>query len=198
MSPLPTQPGIRTLLASNREPTVQADTRRVFTTVLLVGVAVLTVGGCGNGGGDDVSGPTIPNIVGSYSGNWTLTAENRNTGESASISCPGNINVDSQNDGSFSGSYTIDAAGDCDASDSGTVDGEVRSDGGVNLDLGSASGSSTSFEDITGCTVTSGDSQLTGSVSGGNMSIDAEFFTDCPDGSGGTVPTRWVIGFSGS
>lgn len=177
---------------------MQAGIRRLFTTSLLAGVAVLTVGACGNGGGDDVTGPTIPNIVGSYSGDWTLTVENRNTGESASVSCPGNINIDSQNEGSFSGSYNINAAGDCDTSDSGTVAGQVRSDGGVNLGLGSASGSSASFEDITGCTVTSGDNQLTGNVSGGTMNIDAEFFADCPDNAGGTFPTRWVFEFSGS
>lgn len=170
---------------------------RVYALSLMLAVSGLLVG-CGGGeSGEGITGPTIPNIVGSYSGDWSLTVEDQETGDSATASCPGSVNVDSQSQGSFSGSYRIDAAGDCDTSDSGTVAGEVRSDGGVNLSLGSASGSSSDFEEITGCTVTSGDSQLTGSVNG-SMSIDAQFYADCPDGSGGTFPTRWVMRFSGS
>lgn len=164
-------------------------------TLLLAAALVALTAGCG---GDGPTGPTIPDIVGSYGGDWSLTVENRDTGESATVTCPGSITVDSQSEGSFSGSYRIDAEGDCDTSDSGTVDGDVRSDGGINLTLGSASGSTADFEDITGCTVTEGDSELTGSVSGGSMTIDAEFFADCPDGSGGTFPSRWVVEFSGS
>lgn len=162
---------------------------------LLSAVLVVLTAACG---GDDPTGPSIPDIIGSYGGEWSLTVENRNTGESATVTCPGSITVDSQTEESFSGSYRIDAEGDCDTSDSGTVDGDVRSDGGINLSLGSASGSTADFEDITGCTVTEGDSELTGNISGGSMTIDAEFFADCPDGSGGTFPSRWVFEFSGS
>lgn len=149
------------------------------------------------GGGDaGPTGPTIPDIQGTYSGTWSLTLTNQDTGESGTFSCPGSITVASQSEGSFSGSYLMEAGGDCDTSDSGDVAGTVRTDGGVNLGLGSASGSTADFEDITGCTYTGGDSQLTGSVSGGSMSIDGEFFSDCPDGSGGTVPIRWVFAFN--
>lgn len=163
------------------------------TVVLASFVSILV--GCSGG---EATGPDIPQISGSYSGTWTLTAENQDTGESSSASCPGSITIDSQSDGSFTGSYRIDAGGDCDTSDSGTASGNVRSDGGIDLSLGSASGSSSDFEDVTGCTVTGGDSKFTGSVSSGSMTIDAEFFADCPDGSGGTIPTRWVFDFNGS
>lgn len=176
---------------------MKAHMRRGYALFLTVGLSLLLLG-CGGGEeGGGMTAPEIPNIEGSYAGDWTLTVEDRETGESATATCPGSINVDSQSSGSFSGSYLMEAAGDCDTSDSGTVDGEVRSDGGVNLTLGSGSGSSADFEDITGCTVTSGDSQLTGSVNG-SMNIDAQFFADCPDGSGGTFETRWVFEFSGS
>lgn len=172
-----------------------AAQRRMYTLGLIIGFVAL-LAGCG---GEDSTGPTTPNIEGSYSGDWTLTAENQETGDSGSASCPGSITVDSQtDDGTFSGSYRIDAGGDCDTSDSGTVDGNVRSDGGIDLSLGSASGSSADFEDITGCVVTGGDSQLTGNASGGSMMIDAQFFADCQDQSGGTVSTRWVVEFNGS
>lgn len=164
---------------------------RILAPCLLALVAA-----CGGDGGP--TGPSVPDITGSYGGDWTLTAENRDTGQSAGVTCPGSVTVDQQSQGSFSGSYRIDAAGDCDTSDSGTVDGQVRSDGGIDLALGSASGSTADFEEITGCTVTDGDSRLTGSAGGGSMAFDAEFFADCPDGSGGTFPTRWVVGFSGS
>lgn len=165
--------------------------------VLLAAGCLFLLTACG-GGDAEPTGPSIPNIQGTYSGTWSLTATNQNTGDSGSGSCPGSITISSQSEGSFSGSYTVDAAGDCDTSDSGVAAGTVRADGGLNLGLGSASGSDTDIEDITGCTYTGGDSQLTGSVSGGGMSIDGEFFTDCPDGAGGLVPFRWVFAFDGS
>lgn len=173
------------------------DVQRVAVLTLVIGL-VATLAGCGGESGDEPMGPTIPDIVGSYSGTWTLTVENRETGDSASVTCPGSITVDSQSEGTFSGSYRIEAQGDCDTSDSGTVSGSVRSDGGVDLTLGSGSGSTADFEDITGCTLTSGDNRLTGNASGGSMAVDAQFFADCPDQSGGTFSSRWVFEFNGS
>lgn len=176
---------------------MKANDRRTTGLTLAAAGCLLILTACG-GGDAGPTEPTIPNIQGSYGGTWNLTLTNQNTGESASLSCPGSVTISSQSDDSFSGSYLIDAGGDCDTSDSGNVAGTVRTDGGVNLGLGSASGSTADFEDITGCTYTGGDNQLTGSVSGGSMSIDAEFFSDCPDGAGGTVPIRWVFAFNGS
>lgn len=168
--------------------------RRSFAVLLTCSVFALS--GCG-GGDSAPTGPTFPDITGTYSGNWTLEVTNQNNGQSASASCPGSVTVASQSEDSFSGSYRIDATQDCN-NDSGDISGSVRTDGGINFTLSSASGSSASFEDITGCTVTGGDNQLTGNVTSGNMSVDASFFADCPDGSGGTFPTRWDFGFSGS
>lgn len=173
---------------------MRTSSRRTSAVAVTLCLALLALG-CG---GEDSMGPSIPSIEGSYSGDWTLTVENQDNGQSATVGCPGSITVDSQSEGSFSGSYRIDAAGDCDTSDSGTIDGNVRSDGGVDVSLGSASGSSADFEDITGCVVTGGDSRLTGNAAGGSMTVDAAFFADCPDGSGGTFSSRWVFEFSGS
>lgn len=176
---------------------MKATARRSTGLMLAAAGCLFFLTACG-GGDAGPTEPTIPDIQGSYSGTWSITLTNQNTGESATVGCPGSVTVSSQSEGSFSGSYILEAAGDCDTSDSGNIAGTVRTDGGVNLGLGSASGSTADFEDITGCTYTSGDSQLTGSVSGGSMSIDGEFFTDCPDGAGGTFPVRWVIAFDGS
>lgn len=176
---------------------IKVTARRTTGLMLAVAGSLFFLTACG-GGDAGPTEPTTPDIQGTYSGTWSITATNQNTGESGSISCPGSVTISSQSEGSFSGSYIMEAAGDCDTSDSGNIAGTVRSDGGVNLGLGSASGSTADFEDITGCTYTGGDSQLTGSVSGGSMSFDGEFFTDCPDGAGGTVPVRWVFAFNGS
>ena len=156
---------------------------------------VLAVAACGSG--DGPTGPSYPTVTGTYNGNWSMELEVQSTGASARALCPGSITISSENQGQISGSYIMQAAGDCDSSDSGNVSGTVRTDGGVSLGLSSPGGNPNEFGDLTGCTVTSGDSQMTGTITQGRLDVDASFFADCPDSSGQYYSIRVTLGFSG-
>lgn len=161
----------------------------------LLGLALaLVLAGCG--GSEGPTGPTYPDVTGTYSGAWTLQVEEQSSGQSAQSVCPGSITLSSQNQGSVSGSYIMEAGGDCDSSDSGNVSGTVRTDGAVSLGLSSPGGNASEFSELTGCTVTSGDSQMTGTITGTRLEVNASFFATCVF-DGQSYETRWTLEFDG-
>jgi len=163
-------------------------------TTLLAPIFCFLLSACG--GGDDTTGPSVPDVRDTYGGTWVLDVELQATGESDSAGCPGSITIDSQDGRQISGSFIIRGDGDDCSAESGEVTGTVRTDGGVSLALRTPGGNPDEFEELTGCTVTSGDSRLSGSIVGDRMQVEATFFADCVI-QGQIWATRWTVSFSG-
>jgi hypothetical protein len=170
--------------------------RRMISAGALVAVAVQV--GCAN----DVSSPLdteqpsvfernealAQQVAGTYSGDWTIEI----FPDSGFVgTCPGTITVFAESfrdvlegkaDGAFSGTYFIDAAGDCASGIpiTGEVSGgDIRDDGGVNFGMVVPGGDANLFEDILagsginfgqlealGCSVVAGDidNQMVGAI----------------------------------
>lgn len=149
--------------------------RRLAKSVLCLAVALAACG-------DDSTGPTFPRVEGSYAGTWTFTLTHVASGANDAFTCPGSVSISDQNDGSFTGSFIIRAAGDCADSNptSGSISGQVRQDGGLNFTL-QVPGSSLNFmTDYFGCVFVSGSSQLNGTFASGRIQAAAASVYDCP------------------
>lgn len=147
------------------------------------------------GGGDaPTSVPSIPDVAGQYQGTWTAEAESG--GQQASNTCPGNITIDSQSGNDISGSFLIDAAGDCTEVETGTVDGSVNQSGGVSFTATNSQGSALDEFASQGCTVVAGDDAFAGSVDGGVLEASAGATLSCTTSSG-TVDVDVTVRFSG-
>lgn len=128
---------------------------------------------------DDPSGPSHPNLRGTYTTSWTYVFDAGEFG-SFMVSCPGTLNIAQQSEEEFSGSYTTTATSDeeCEAS-SGTIEGEIRTDGGLNFII-DAPGEVDELEALTGCEVISADNQLNGTFANNVISASADAVLDCP------------------
>lgn len=132
-------------------------------------------------------------VAGTYTGDWTIEI----LPDSGFVgTCPGTVTIRAENfkdvlegkaDGAFSGTYFIEAAGDCASGTpiSGRVSGgEIRDDGGVNFGMTVPGGDANLFEDILagsginfgqiealGCTVVAGDTdnQMVGAILSNRM-----------------------------
>lgn len=147
-------------------------------------VLVLLFVGCGgdsNGGGSPMGpGPTIPNIVGSYSGTWRHVLFVPSTGEQEQLVCPATATVTNQGaDGSFTGSWTQGSSVDCTA-DSGTMGGTVLAGGAMSITQ-FTSGSDLSIEELTGgqCTLTTPIGQFSGSANGSSFEMSGTAILSC-------------------
>src|SRR5207247_1419176 len=69
----------------------------------------------------DASAAAVPNVQGSYHGTGVATVST-STGQHKSLTCKGTLNIGTQADNSFSGTFVVPPAGDCDE-DSGTLAG---------------------------------------------------------------------------
>jgi hypothetical protein len=88
------------------------------------------------------------------------------------------MTITSQSAGSFSGSFIVQQSADCDT-ESGTISGEVRGDGGVNFSLDVPGDDPNAFQALTGCTVTSADDQYNGTFVGNQLSVTANATLSC-------------------
>jgi hypothetical protein len=141
--------------------------RLIFLAVLLAGCS-------------DSAGPSLPNLRGGYALAYTASVTEINTGEYAAGACAGTMSITGQSGGTFSGSFIIQASGDNCDTQSGTVSGQVRPDGGVNFVLGSP-GSGTG---IPGCTYTSHDTEFNGVFSANRITATMDANMVCfPSGS---------------
>ncbi len=128
--------------------------------------------------GGDATGPTFPNVRGTYATTWTFTLTEVSGSALESLSCLGTITITSQSGGSFSGSFIVQQSTDCET-ESGTVSGEVRGDGDVNLTLGVPGAGPNAFLAPTVCTVTNADSQYDGTLVGNQLSVTADATLSC-------------------
>lgn len=161
--------------------------RAVVLSVLTVFVA------CG-GGESPTSVPSVPDVAGQYQGTWTTEAQSGQ--QQASGSCPGNITIDSQSGTDISGSFLIDAAGDCTEAETGTIDGSVNQSGGVSFTAQNPQGSVLDELAAQGCTVIASDNAFAGSVSGDVLEASAGATFRCTTSSG-TVDIDITVRFSG-
>lgn len=100
----------------------------------LIGAALCLIGAAGCG--DDPAGPgqsTIPDLVGTYLGNWHTGVTNVASGAELVVTCPGSVIVAAQGgDGEFSGFWTQVGTSECHAA-SGSLAGSVAAGGAVRL-----------------------------------------------------------------
>lgn len=155
-----------------------------------VTVGLLTLAACG----DDATGPALPNLVGTYTGAWTVTVEGAGLDPTTEI-CPGAVTVAEQSGGAFQGSYTQAESEGCDAA-SGFVTGTVTADGAVSILLGASGGGGPGFEESTGCTIQSAEDRYTGAWADGTLSFDTSLTALCPDS--GDVVVTWTFAFAGT
>lgn len=154
--------------------------------------AVLAPIGCG----ESVTAPEFPDVLGEFSGFWTYQISVPATGNLTLILCSGAFQITEQSDQEFSGRYSQDEVGNC-TGVTGSVTGQVQSDGAVHLAIKSDSGRD--FETSTGCTLTQRDDGYRGSVVADTLTIAHFLAADCPteDGSG-TLGVEWYVEFSGA
>lgn len=113
---------------------------------------------CGGGGG---GGPTgVP--TGDIRGHYSITHNGSIVGTGA-LSCPGDLDITTQDGTSFSGTISITDTAECQGVSSvGTISGTVSSNGAVSFTV------SIPFLDVlleaAGCTILSGGTTFTGSV----------------------------------
>jgi hypothetical protein len=175
-----------------------------MTNRRLLCAAALVLGAVQVGCASDVSSPVAPEgddpsifgreqslaeqVAGTYTGNWTIEIR---PGSGFVGTCPGTVIVhaDTFKDvlegkpaNSFSGTYFIEAAGDCAGGTPITGEvagGEIRDDGGVNFGMTVPGGDANLFEDVLaasginftqlealGCSVVAGDvnNQMVGAI----------------------------------
>jgi hypothetical protein len=123
-------------------------------TLLLIAAATLA---CGGGGGGPTGVPT-----GDIRGHYTITHNGSIVGTGA-LSCPGLLDITTQDGTSFSGTITITETPECQGvASQGTISGTVSSGGAVTFTV------SIPFLDAlleaAGCTILSGGTTFTGTV----------------------------------
>jgi hypothetical protein len=158
-------------------------------------VLLLLVPACG---GDDATGPgdntpQVPNLVGSYDGNFTYTISAPGY-QTESESCPARITVANQSGGSFSGTFSQTSTANCMA-ESGTIQGNVEVGGALTMSAAYTSSGPT-WEERTGCTVLSSDTHYSGSYVGGIFSCSYTMTASCPQASNVTITMN--VGFRGT
>ncbi len=81
---------------------------------------------------------------------------------------------------------------------SGSISGTIQTDGRVSLGMTTQGANADALlEDVPYCKVTSGESELNGTISRGALRVSARFYAACPDSSGRTFPAVRVFSFVG-
>jgi hypothetical protein len=147
-------------------------------TLLICAAAVsLTCGGGGGNGGP--TGTPSANVVGHYSVTHAVFLGGVPAG-----SCPGELDITTQNDEMFSGTISISDTPACEAiASSGTISGTVTSGGSVMFTV-----TLSVIEDLLsafGCVPVSGGETFTGTVTTTVLSATRTNQLQCTDGSGG-------------
>jgi hypothetical protein len=125
-----------------------------------------------------------PVVTGTYTG--TASGVGRSDGGPPyAASCPVVLTISSQNEGGFDGSFTVQAAGECQSygSVSGTLKGTVQLDGTFSAIFDTPRPGANIFEDgasASGCTLVSSTGSLSGSFSSGQWSGNGSGTYDCP------------------
>ncbi len=131
-----------------------------------------------------VTAALYPGGTGSHTG--TGLVHLTSYGATYTITCPLTVDVPTQADSSFSGTFAVQATGDC-SSRSGTVNGAVRPDGTLWFIADTPTPGANVFEDAatdTGCRLVSTTGSFSGSLSGNVISAAGQGVYDCPNSWG--------------
>jgi hypothetical protein len=146
--------------------------------LLGLSLSSLALPACGGGGLPNPAAPTtnptpspapavapaavaFPNMVGGWSGTWSVSSAVRGSGLRSSNVCTQTWIISAQSAGSFTGTFQVTGGTTC--SSSGSVAGEVSTSGAISLSTVDA----TPQSGATICTRTAGTGIYTGVVSGG-------------------------------
>ena len=120
--------------------------RRILLVLVL---PILFACGGDNPAGPESNPPSIPDIVGAYSGTWTISLIVPSTGEQEQTVCPGGVTVTNEGaDGSFTGTWTWGASSVCSAN-SGALGGSVQAGGALTVSQFSSNAGEQSLEELT-------------------------------------------------
>ncbi len=132
----------------------------------VVGFLLAVIGGaCGGDGPTTPTGPTFPDLRGSYIVQGSTRATIIGTGQVGSGSCRGTLSITSQTGGNFSGTITCD-------DEEGIVNGSVRPDGTIPV-------FSTRSTEPSGCQFISGQRDYSGAVGGRIITVQRSQVVVC-------------------
>lgn len=165
--------------------------KRHSATVATAVTALLALA-CG-GGSDGPSGPQDdpPTVVGSYAVDHAFSLrQGPATGTFAE--CTGSLDVTNQTAGSFNGSVSVAAEGDCGAfGGDGSVTGTVTPAGAVSLTVSGIA--LDELLEIVGCVSAGATPPFEGTFSGGRLTVEQTRPFDCTDPDTGMVSRVDVI-----
>ena len=136
--------------------------RLPFAAALVLSVAVLGAG-CDSDSG--TGGPQYPSMTGNWDGQFSFTVNQ------LSISCPTVLDIDSQNEGNWSGDLRFDNSGVCETVVDEPVNGTVNTASEVTMRL-------LASDFLDECVQVSGSQVLEGQVSGGVLILEANWNCD--------------------
>lgn len=129
-------------------------------------------------------GSTIPSIGGTYASPemWRFERIPESTGTPIALTCGGTLTIATQVATSFTGTFQVlEPCGQI----QGTVNsGTLRTDGAVTFGLGWSSPDPNFLTAAFGCTYVSGDTVLTGTISGNALQAQSTTVMECPSPGG--------------
>jgi hypothetical protein len=138
------------------------------------------------------TGPTIPSIGGTYTSSsmWRFEQVRASDGVSTVLTCAGGLTIASQLADSFSGTFFVQDA-TCGTAAGSVTSGTLRTDGAITFALTSAGTDPNFLTAAFGCTYVSGDTVMTGTISGTTLQAQSNTVMDCPlDGGRLTLNVR--------
>jgi hypothetical protein len=152
----------------------------VMGTVLLLACDRDRLGPFDPSGAEVGPAATFPIVMGNYTGTGVVKARH-SSGASYTFTCPGTIDIATQTEGSFSGTFAVQGPGKC-GQESGTVAGTVSPEGSLTFTADLPGGGPDVWADAaarTGCRLVSS-TPFTGALSGGALSGTGSAVYDCP------------------
>ncbi|HET6277557.1 MAG TPA: hypothetical protein VFG08_02120 [Candidatus Polarisedimenticolia bacterium] len=157
--------------------------RRALTFALLLPLAMACDSDNGGTPAGPPTGPTIPTIGGTYSAGtmWQFEQVPVSGAATTVLTCSGGLTIASQLADSFSGTFFVQDA-TCGTASGGVTGGTLSTDGAVTFALTSATDASNFLLAAFGCTYVSGDTVMTGTITGNNLRARSSTRMTCPAG----------------
>lgn len=161
-------------------------------------VLVLSLAAAACEGSDAVTpgppGPTIPSIGGTYLSQtmWQFERRLESDGSTSLLTCAGGLTIASQLGQSFSGTFFINDP-TCGGASGNVNSGTLGADGSVTFELSSSSGQNF-LTAAFGCTYISGDTALSGTISGNSLQAQSSTLMNCPSFGGDLTLTARASG----
>ena len=147
---------------------------------------------------DDLTGPTGLDVRGTYDVIGWFTATEVGTANSDFYTCDASVTVTSQTGTVFSGTWTILLSGDCPGEFVGTITGTVEDSGNGAVTVSFLiPGRDAAVQAISGCQITSGDDEFSGTIdpAAGSVDVESVYTANCPK-DGGMAPYEFSIRFA--